>query len=105
MGHKFVPITESLFQKYFEGNDDHAYIAEKDMPRKFKRTIEEIARKNGGLFVSETFIITERLSPLAIRAVERIAKRAGYSAECKNIGKQLRYPPLRFWRSLFDGFL
>lgn len=88
----FQIVTKQLFQKHLAEEDGtNAYIAQKDITKQFRKTVEECVRRQGELFVSEVEIVTEPLSPLAEESVLRIAKKHGYHAECSNHDHRLKY--------------
>lgn len=88
----FQIVTEQLFQKHLAEEDGtNAYIAQKDIAKHFRKTVEECVRRQGELFLSEVKIVTEPLSPLAKESVVRIAKKHGYHAECENRTYKLKY--------------
>lgn len=91
LDNKYTEITTALFKENFSGNSGYLFLPQCAISRKFKSSIERIAKLNGELFLSEAVIITEPLSPLAISAIERIARRHGYVVACKNELKQLQY--------------
>ncbi len=91
MGHRYIPITEELFTKHLGYDERYVFVSERDIPKKFKKLVEGIARQRGDLFVSECFIITDRLSSLAENEVKRIAKRNGYQVTFEMGSAQLRY--------------
>lgn len=88
----FQIVTEQLFQMHLAEEDGtNAYITQKDIARRFRRTVEGCAKRRGELFVSEVNIVTEPFSPLAKESVVRIAKKHGYQAECDNRAYKLKY--------------
>lgn len=88
----FQVVTKQLFQKHLAEEDGtNAYIAQKDIAKHFRKTVEECVRRQGELFVSEVKIVTEPFSPLAEESVVRIAKKYGYLAECSNHNYKLKY--------------
>jgi len=88
----FQVVTEQLFRKHLAAEDGtNAYIAQKDILKHFRKTIERCVKRKGELFVSEVEIITEPLSALAVESVTRLAKKHGYHAECDNRDYKLKY--------------
>lgn len=88
----FQIVTKQLFQKHLAEEDGtNAYIAQKDIAKHFRKTVEECVKQQGELFISEVKIVTEPLSPLAAEAVVHIAKKHGYHAECENRAYKLKY--------------
>lgn len=90
--HIYECITPELFRIHLERKDGSvAYIAQEDMSKLFRKTVEACAKAKGELFANKVVIITEKLSPLAIKAIVKIAKRNRYSVVCDNPGHQLEY--------------
>jgi hypothetical protein len=91
MDHQYVQITRAHFHEYFGDDTRHVYITQADIEKKFRQSVERCVRATGELFVSEVCIITEKLSPLAITTIERLAKKHGYAVDCTNEDMQLEY--------------
>jgi hypothetical protein len=89
--HQYVPITKDLFKKHWRGSRRTVFIPQNEMGKRFRSAMEGIAKRNSELFLSEGFIITEKLSPLAEKEVCRIAKKHGYKAKCECGNKKLQY--------------
>ena len=88
---EYTEITLELFEQYFSDDERRLFLSQDTIGAKFKRSVEQIAKRSGELFLSEATIITEPLSPLAISTILRIARRHGYVATCKNDQIQLEY--------------
>lgn len=91
-GNTFQGVTKQLFRKHLECEDgSNVYLPQRDIERKFIAVVDECVKRSGELFVSEVEIITESFSPLAMIAVEEIAKKNGVHAECGNYRRALKY--------------
>jgi hypothetical protein len=97
-GHIYEPITPALFAEHLARPDEHVvYIAQKDMPTDFCRIVEVCAKASGELFANKVVIITEKLSPIAIEEIEKIAKQNRYSVVCDNPSHVLEYIGSEVW--------
>jgi hypothetical protein len=90
MSDKYEQITESSFREYLE-NDGYIFLTQAEIPRKIRKSVDACVQKMGELFLSEVRIITEELSPLAMVAVARVARKCGYSVDCTNENLELEY--------------
>jgi hypothetical protein len=91
VSHKYIPITKKLFAEHLSGYERHAFIPEQDIPQKFKQVVEKIAKANEELFLTEAFIVTNELSPLAENTVRHIAQRHGYAVTIRKKHDRLKY--------------
>ena len=92
MSDAYTPITEALFRKHFLRDDgSNAFIPQEGLSQSLRRVVEACTQAKGELFAHDVHIYTEKLSPFAQQAFEKLARKRGYSAVCENRTWQLKY--------------
>lgn len=92
MSHTYTPITQTLFHKHCASDDGtNAFIPQAELGKKLHSVVEACTKAKGELFPHDVHIVTEKLSPLAQKAVEKLASKRGYRAVCENHTRQLKY--------------
>ena len=90
--HEYENVDEKRYEKYLKSVEGRSvYIPQMMLSKRFRKEVDACAHRVGELFLTRVDIITERLSPLAILSVERIAKKHGYAVKCSNRSHQLEY--------------
>ena len=92
MSDTYTPITQALFLKKFgKGDGTNAFISQVELEKTLHSVVEACTKAKGELFAHDVHIYTEKLSPLAQKAVEKLASKRGYRAVCENRTWQLEY--------------